>query len=359
MRLRRLGRWRWAFTLIELLVILAIIGILMGLLLPAVQAAREAARRIQCANNLKQIGLAVLAYHEVHNCLPPGRILGYDPRYSGPTPPCTSPLEDKSFLIAALPHLEQSSLYNSINQSTSIFSNENITCHSVPVGVFACPSDPLSGQARDMDPDPLSPWVSPPPGVIRRMAYTNYVGCFGTFDVIALPRPPLCTAPHSLVAQANGTFSDVSPIRVASITDGLSSTVFLAERDVVPPELLRVVAGDHLSAIGWYIPGNLGDTLFTSFYPVNMRKRVSMAAGSKLTYAAASSHPGGINTLMGDNSVRYVRETIQSWRTDPITGKPAGADRAPDGSWRGLPPAGVWQSICTRSGGEVVSAAAY
>jgi prepilin-type processing-associated H-X9-DG protein len=359
MRSTKIAHHRAAFTLIEILVAIGIITVLIALLLPAVQAAREAARRAQCINNIKQIGLALHGYHDASNCLPPGRFLGFDPRYSGPAPPCTSPIEDKSIFVMILPNLEQYALYNSINQSVSIFANENITIHSNLINTLVCPSDPLGGKVRDLVPDILSPWVPAPLGVTRRMSYTNYVGCFGTFDVIALQRPPQCAVAPSLTLQANGTFCDISPINIASITDGLSNTIFLTERSIVAPEFLQLVAGDSLTALGWYIPGNLGDTLFTSFYPINMGKKVSLAAGQKLTYGASSSHSGGVNALMGDGSARFVKETIQSWPTNSITGQPIGVSKAPDGSWRDLPPMGVWQILCTRSGNETVSNTDY
>jgi prepilin-type N-terminal cleavage/methylation domain-containing protein len=352
-------RDRSAFTLIELLVVIAIIAALVGLLLPAVQSAREAARRAQCSSNLNQIGLGIHAYHDANACLPPGRVQGYDPRYSGPNPPCTSPIEDKSFLVAILPYLEQVPLYNSINQVTSIFSNENISVHSVSISAFNCPSDPLGGTVRDMIPDILSQWVSGLPGVTRRMSYNNYQGCFGSFDVIAVPRPPLCTVDAFLAAQANGVFTDVAPIRIASVTDGLSNTACVAERAIVPPQLLQIFDGDQLTALGWYIPGNPGDTLFTGFYPINMRKIASMAAIAKLTYGASSYHPNGVNLLISDGSVRFVQSSIQTWATNPVTGQPAGATQGADGIWRNLPPFGVWQSLCTRSDGEIISAGSY
>ena len=149
------------FTLIELLVSISIISLLIALLLPAVQSARESARRAQCSNNLKQFGLALQNYHDAFGSLPPGRIKSYDPRYSGPKPPCTSSIVDKSLEVFALGFLEQTTVYNAINQSLAIIGGENSTVHAIAVSTFACPSDPMAGWPRSLNPGALTQYGVP------------------------------------------------------------------------------------------------------------------------------------------------------------------------------------------------------
>ncbi len=345
------GAIRAAFTLIELLVVIAIIVLLTAFLLPAITAAREAARCAQCVNNLKQLGLALHGYHDALSCLPPGRMKSYDPRYSGRNPPCTSTIVDKSFEVFVLPFMEQTILYNAINQKLAIIAAENSTAHLIAVRTFACPDDPSSGIPRDLTQGELVQFGVPDPA---RMVFTSYAGSVGSMPVIAFPLPSNhCVTPTILFQQCNGVFNDLSPIDLSSVSDGLSNTIFLAEKSTTLLHALNAVNPDLFAKRGWYITGNWGDTLFTTIYPPNAYEKVILQAAAAWAESASSLHPGGLNVLMGDGSVRSVKNSIQSWPVNPITGIPRGAKLNAEGLWVNLPPPGVWQAISTRSGDEV------
>lgn len=350
---RRLKRKRRAFTLIELLVVIGIVSLLVALLLPAVQSAREAARRTQCASNLKQIGLALHQYEGLHQCLPTGRIMTFDPRFSGASYPCTSTLPDRSILVSILPEIEQQALYNSINSHLIIIGYENRTSQVVSVGLYACPSDPAAGHPRPTDAQQYVAIGVAQPGETVKAVFTSYSACYGSFDVLWQYCDPFNESKDA--AQANGCFVDRWPVRLASVTDGLSHTLFAAEKATTRFADLDIVDPVYFTRFGWYFNGNWGDTLLTTFYPPNAYKKVSLGAVRARVTSASSLHPGGFNALMGDGSVRFIKETIQSWPFDPSTGVPSGATYDTGGWWANAPAPGVWQALATRAGGESVS----
>ncbi|MFM7591298.1 MAG: DUF1559 domain-containing protein, partial [Isosphaeraceae bacterium] len=136
------------FTLIEMLVTISVITLLIGLLLPAIQAARESARRSQCQNNLKQIGLSLANYLTSSQYFPRGRQRTQDTRFLGISEiRCSGPL-DRGFLVPLLPWAEQPQIFNAINHSLSIYSVQQITIHSVAIGIYACPDDPDAGRQK-------------------------------------------------------------------------------------------------------------------------------------------------------------------------------------------------------------------
>ncbi len=283
----------------------------------------------------------------------------YDPRFAGSNPPCTSSLVDKGLFVMILPQMDQAPLYNAINQSLTILGRENRTIQDVTLGSYACPSDPGSGYAHEGDTQQMIGYGLASPGESLLMSFTSYSGCYGSFNVDAIPRPANgCTVAPQLMAQSDGTFGDASPIRMSSIQDGLSNTIAASEKAT---ERFRQLDDDLTiyHRYGWYFTGNFGDTLFTTFYPPNMINRVAAAAGATQTYAASSFHPGGLNVLMGDASVRFIKETVQTWPYDPVTGAPVGAVQTNGGWWVDVPPRGVWQALGSRAGGELISDAAY
>ena len=352
-------RHRSAFTLIELLVVIGIVAILIALILPAVQSAREAARRSRCSNSLRQIGIALNNYHDVFGSFPVGRIMSYDPRYDGGRPPCTAWVTDKSFLVMILPQMDQPVLYNAINQSVSMLGRENSTIRAVAVAAYACPSDPEAGRARHQDISILAAYGLTDPDKPLQFVATSYSGCFGSFDVDALPHLSRCPPAGQLSRQADGSIGDAAPIRAASIRDGLSNTIFVAEKAVTTFQDLDAIDPKLFAIYGSWTEGNWGRTLFTTFYPPNYWKDGSLSAWWAWTSGASSLHPGGFNALMGDGSVRFLKETIQSWPLDPLTGYPVGAYKTDEGWWANVPRPGVWQALGTRSGGEAVDSSSY
>lgn len=348
---------RWGFTLVELLVAIGIIGLLIALLLPAVQQAREAARRMQCLNNLKQIGIALHGYHDAMGCFPSPRLR----IINGPAPEgwyLRQP--DASFLVRALPWIDQQPLYDSINHNLSITGFENWTAMAVTVSSFVCPSDPAAWKPRLVT--GMFPLYSPlnRPREQAPAASSSYSGCYGAYDLSMIPPAGIqSNVSAGLTAQVNGCFGDFGPVRLSSITDGAGNTLMIAEKAVTLFDQLKVVDPKMPVSYGWYFHSDWGHTLMTTFYPPNSFGKMSLGAGLlgpgfTHTFTASSLHPGGVNVLMADGSSRFVKDTVQSWPYDPQTGRPIGS-RFNGAYWADLPPPGVWQALGSRNGSEIVS----
>jgi len=337
-----------AFTLIELLVVIAIIAVLIALLLPAVQAAREAARRIQCVNNLKQLGLAVLNYESTNGVLPPQQVLGY----TKGIPVFKSQWGATSRLA---PFMELGPLYNSINYVLATSKPDNSTVVSSSIQTLICPSEPK--------PQPITSTNSS--GVTSTYAISNYGWCVGDWYTFG----GLGSMPNRSAFATNNSKT------LAGIADGLSQTLFASEVKAYQPAyhncaasvptslasyavlpdldtVLTVVAGASL-VCGTPISGHTkwchGDTFndaFTTALTPNTNSPSGFPAlDSDLvsvdeddggpTYSSVTSrshHPGGVNSLYGDGSVHFIKSTI-NWRS--------------------------WRALGTVAGGEVLSADSY
>jgi prepilin-type processing-associated H-X9-DG protein len=341
--------------LIEILVALGLIAILIGLALPAVQSARESARRLQCSQNLKQVGIALHNYEVCSSTLPFGSILCYDSRYCAQD--CYLRWIDKSFFVCVLPYLEQSSIYNAINQNASIFSGENSTIHSTMMSVLICPSDATASIPQPFLSNAIyAPFFGTPASRSHRMALTSYAGCFGSYPVVGYPFPGEdCNLSGHVIQELDGTFNTLGPMPLANISDGLSQTMFVSEHSVTSIYAASEVALPLSVDLAWYVSGNTVSTLFRTYYPPNIQRKVNLTGAANFPYAASSNHPGGLNSLMGDGSVRFVKDTISTWPYDVSTGTPLGAKRMP-GGWYDVPSKpGVWQALGTRNGGEANS----
>jgi prepilin-type N-terminal cleavage/methylation domain-containing protein/prepilin-type processing-associated H-X9-DG protein len=339
---------RHGFTLIECLVVLTIIALLVALLLPAVQSARATARRIQCGNNVRQIGLALQNYHDTSESWPMGITVSFDSAFTNPAyPPCDSRLYNESLFVAILPHLEMSPLYNSLNHQLYVMGPANTTATSQVISTFVCPDDTDNSNALPLYiNDTLLLGYNPSnPPIFGR---TSYAGFEGTLMDFAVPTGPTCTVPAGSGVYANGAFGAPYPVRFASFTDGLSNTMTLAEKS------LTNVKGLVRTSPQVYYSGNLwsqavvGQTLVTAFDPPNIYRQ-NPNQSTVWAWSASSGHTGGLNVLMADGSVRFVKETVDSWRTDlPIGGYKLGS-----------PIPGVWQKLATRNGGEWIAAETY
>ncbi len=351
-----------AFTLIELLVVIAIIAVLIALLLPAVQAAREAARRSQCVNNLKQLGLAMQNYADVNLALPPTGV-------AVPENTMTGNSNDFSMKTRILPYIEQSSLYNSLNQSIDYNMVQNGTSSEVTLSTFLCPSDGTI----------LARGMSNYPG--HNFGDTNYANNLGTsatfnggiYDGPAYMMGSINVAGIGTIGSVNG-----GVVTLASITDGLSNTAMHSEwqmgKNVAGDGLWQVYVVNIPLSLSPMSPASPGGSLenvlrtvgaiclasktqnfstkgfawadsgcgvgggYSHIMPPNkkactysnMNQGYPAHSGWTLgsMIGASSYHAGGVNVGMLDGSVRFVKDTVNL---------------------------GTWGAIATKSGGEIIS----
>jgi prepilin-type N-terminal cleavage/methylation domain-containing protein/prepilin-type processing-associated H-X9-DG protein len=333
---------RSGFTLIEVIVVIAVIGILIALLLPAVQAARESARRIQCAGNFKQLALACHNYTDVYGTLPVGV-----PRMYDPDPSLNFFGESQGIFVSMLGQLDQQPLYNAVNFSRSIFASANSTVVASGLKVLWCPSDP------SIQMEVKYPFFEEP--LEETVHFSSYAGCTGTWY------PALSDFPDPLnaarVNQINGLFTADRGVRIAEITDGTSQTMLLSER------AHGLLTGDELLYWHWWADSVSMDTRFWTTFPLNPFRKIPDTPetySSAYTSSASSFHPSGAYFAFADGSVRFLNDTIDSWATD-ATGYPLGVSEDSQGIFHVKPGTrpGIYQMLSTRAGSELISANSY
>lgn len=295
---------RRGFTLIELLVVIAIIAILIALLLPAVQQAREAARRTQCKNNLKQLGLALHNYHDVHQCFPFG--------HEGTT-------KAFSALSMLLPYIEQSTLYSKIDFNVPVSHANNAVPMLVELPALRCPSDlanalPSIGGA------------------------TNYFANKGSGILWALP-----TGPNAVLPPQDGVMFYGSKVRMADITDGTSNTAAMCERlladgnngkvspvadvffspasPLTADEAVQICNAIDITNLANQFPLFMGAPWMNGQHTyLHTNVPNSRSCGffliNRATMPPSSRHIGGVQLLLCDGSVRFISENVdlRAWR---------------------------------------------
>lgn len=320
----RKSRGHRGFTLIELLVVIAIIAILISLLLPAVQQAREAARRTQCKNNLKQIGLAVHNYLDVHLVFPHCSYVDLTGQDAG-VDPFTDPLLNSQWAWSAmlLPYVEQGNMYTGLGVgkiTLEAAANDPVrrTLLQTPLNVFICPSDTEEGVNRNR------PFLAKAGGGLGNgmflaedleMAKSNYMACNGNRD-----NDGIFISGHALKTE------------LRDITDGTSNTILIGERRSL--KLSRqtnadgpwagVWGGQEITTDGitnvWCLAGKTEYQMNSGLHSLDPS---DTNAGDEALLAFSSQHTGGAQFALADGSVRFISENIE-WNDSALDSNDVG-----------------------------------
>ena len=327
MQMRKDHQSKRGFTLVELLVVIAIVGILIGMLLPAVQMVRQAARRTQCSNNLRQVGIGLHSYYSLQARFPSGYdadvLSGVDGRAWG-------------WGVSILPFLEQGVLYNQLDPSNRsidavAFSSESLYLLQQPLSVYLCPSD-----VGDEESHPFRfLTVSQPQesdkmrgnhisggddfdGSLGWLAKSNYVGSLGNNW-----KPQQSDWKEENFA-GNGLFGRNSKVRIPMVTDGTSNTLAVGERSY------RNYAAVWVGVNSWQRSGFADNQMIlgTAYYPIN-DDPIATNIGSDGRGSAnfSSFHAGGANFVFADGSVHFISELVSTHpRQDSVFAKLAQRD---------------------------------
>ena len=380
-------REKRAFTLVELLVVIAIIGILIALLLPAVQAAREAARRMQCTNNLKQIGLSMHNFHDTQKRIPNN---GWDPVFAGIKTPggeYMGAIDDWSIFMALLPYIEQQAMYDGLmgiiqrgaaNNDRWVvlpwdmtFSGYEYLTQNIPA--YLCPSDGAGGE-------------KPAPGPRQGQGRTNYRFNNGDRQLCRKYWGQTNTI-RGIVARGpvlvdNGEANRGAIITFSTVADGLSNTVFASEGCISSSGDTRFKSAMAYPVSGMDRPANCAATRGTppsGGYVAQLGHIWSRSFYRYTTYQAAlppnspschesdwdewehaqiisasSYHTGGVNAVLCDGSVQFVSSTISCGDPNRLLGETLSTTGTGDG-WSGASDRGIWGAMATPRGGESVS----
>jgi len=319
----RLSQRRSAFTLIELLVVIAIIAILIALLLPAVQQAREAARRTQCKNNLKQLGLALHNYHDVFNTLP------YGARHSASNDNWGS-----SFFLSLLPYVEQANAYGRVNLDNWPGWVTNFPVYNnLDIPGYSCPSSALP---KWRERDGVKLLISSYIGIAgvslgAAPADTNADGLLDGTNITIAGRIGADGATASVVAKSNGTLHYNSSVNFKDIRDGSSNTMVIGEQSDFGANdsdirgnwdwgsWMGCAQCQNINGQSGAVPGDLRTTGITTLHPnwrigakPNRNSHAYLGAGLEGpgNTPLQSAHTGGVQIVLGDGSVRFLSNNI-------------------------------------------------